>query len=196
MNIIWHCLEILVIHSIKIGNPFDKNLSLFLEKVSPVYKKIYYIIGNHEYYNFGVKTNRSKNEFKEKLLEITKKFDNIILMDNSTDNLGGINIIGSTLWSNVPPSDREYIEYAINDYHLIKKEGLNNELAKITVDDTNLWNSEANEFIEREISNTNDPCIVLTHHAPLFSDKKNNRYTSDPKYLNGENNNAFHNDLY
>lgn len=178
-----------------IGNPFNKNLNLFLEKVSPIYKKIFYIAGNHEYYNFNVKPNQSKCQFERKLSEITGKFNNVVLMDNITDDLDGIKIIGSTLWSNVPPNDSEYIAYAINDYHLIKKEGLDNELTKITVADTNSWNLEAVAFIEKEISNTDDPCIVLTHHAPLFSDEKNNRYTADPKYLHGENNNAFHNDL-
>ncbi len=178
-----------------IGNPFNQNLELFLEKVSPVYKKIYYIAGNHEYYNYNVKPNRSKSRFHQKLIETMEKFNNVMFLDSKTDYLDGIKIIGTTLWSNVPPHDKEYITYAINDYHLIKKEGFDGELTKITVADTNSWNSEEIAFIEQQISNTNDPCIVLTHHAPLFSDKQNNRYTADPKYLNGENNNAFHNNL-
>jgi predicted phosphodiesterase len=178
-----------------IGNPFHPNLKLFLEKVSAVYKKIYYVPGNHEYYNFNVNPNKSILQFKQKLLDIIEKFPNIILLDNKTDNLDEIKIIGSTLWSNVPSVDAAYIGEAINDYHLIKKEDSNGNLTKITVNDTNTWNSEAIEFISKEISSTNNSCIVLTHHAPLFSDEDNNRYTADPKYLYGENNSAFHNDL-
>ncbi|XWV26031.1 calcineurin-like phosphoesterase [Tupanvirus soda lake] len=179
-----------------IGNPYQNNLKLFLEKVSPKYQKIFYVPGNHEYYNFRVEPNKSKEEFDQKLEELCNEFDNIIYMNNKTYDLDGIKIIGSTLWSNVPLDHREYISRVLNDYHLIKKKSLENDtLENITIDDTNQWNTDNILFIEKEINNTNGACIVMTHHAPLFSDDNDKKYTADPMYLNGKNNYAFHNNL-
>lgn len=42
---------------------------------------------------------------------------------------------------------------------------------------------------------SDDPCIILTHHAPLYSNTYLNHYTADPKYINNPNNPAFHNNL-
>ncbi|XWV24789.1 metallophosphoesterase-like protein [Tupanvirus deep ocean] len=179
-----------------IGNPYQENLKLFLEKVSPKYQKIFYVPGNHEYYNFRVKPNKSKEEFDQKLEELCNQFDNIVYMNNKTYDLDGIKIIGSTLWSNVPPDHREYISRALNDYHLIKKKSSENDtLENITIDDTNQWNANDIMFIEKELNNTNNSCIIMTHHAPLFSDDSEKKYTADPIYLNSKNNYAFHNNL-
>jgi predicted phosphodiesterase len=176
-----------------IGNPYNENLLLFLEKISPLYHKIFYIAGNHEYYNYNISSEKSMAEFDEKLKQLCAKFDNVILLNNKTYDLGNIKIIGTTLWSNIPDADIEYISHAINDYHFIKKKN-NDDLANITTNDTNQLNTNAIAFIEKEII-TNNPCIVLTHHAPLFSDDKTHKYTADPKYISSRNNNAFHNDL-
>src|SRR5690606_14563219 len=37
--------------------------------------------------------------------------------------------------------------------------------------------------------------IILTHHAPLFSDVKKQQYTASPQYVLSKNNFAFHNKL-
>jgi hypothetical protein len=178
-----------------IGNPYNDNLKKFLEKISPKYQKIFYIPGNHEYYNLNYESKKSKKDFDRELEKICENFGNIIIMNNKTCIIDDdIKIIGSTLWSHVPENKSAHISEVINDYHVIKKESENN-LISITIDDTNKWNAESVEFIKKEIHNSKHLCIILTHHAPLFSDEKLNRYTADPTYLNGENNFAFHNDL-
>lgn len=173
-----------------ICNPFHDNLEKFLELVSPKYDQIFYIPGNHEYYNLAKSDFVEKWQFLEKLESVCQKFSNIILLDNKTFELEGIKIIGSTLWSHVSDQNKRYIESAINDYFLIYE----NEMP-IIVEQTNLWNKECVEFIEKEIANADKPCIVLTHHAPLFSNNITEQYTADPKYLDGKNNEAFHNNM-
>lgn len=177
-----------------VGNPYQCNLNLFMQKVAPVYDKIFYIPGNHEYYNFNVNPNRCKIEFDTALETLCGSFDNVILLNNKTHQLDDIKIIGSTLWTKIPEDHRAYLSNAINDYHLIKKMDGEN-LVPINIDDTNSWNDESVEFIRTEIDNATTPCIVMTHHAPLFSDEITKRYTADPVYLNGKNNFAFHNNL-
>lgn len=179
-----------------IGNPFHSNLVHFFEKINPVYKKIFYIPGNHEYYNLNYFSQKSCDEVNLELKNICSKFDNIILMNNTTFDLNGIKIIGSTLWSNISNKNKEYISNVMNDYQLIKKyDFTNTKLIPITVEETNQWNVESIDFLKKELSNEDQPCIVLTHHAPLFSNLLNNELTANKKYYNGKNNEAFHNDL-
>ncbi len=161
-----------------IGNFSNHNLQLFLKKVSPHYKQIFYIPGNHEYYN------GEKNEIDLKLKQLCESFDNIMYMNNHTFMIDDIKIIGSTLWTKISDVN---ISRGINDYYNIKKDDKN-----ITIDDTNQWNREAIQFIEKELTSK---CIVLTHHAPLYCNPSINLYTADPIYLNGKYNDAFHNDL-
>lgn len=176
-----------------IGNPYHDTLKLFLDSVSPKYRSIFYVPGNHEYYNDRVLPGRSKNDFDLKLEKLCHRYDNVILMNNSVYNLDGIKIIGSTLWSNIP-EEHSYLTSRINDYCLIKKTD-HESLIPIDINDTNLWNKQSVDFIEKEIKDASDPCIVLTHHAPLFSNSKTGQYTANPSYLHSENNHAFHNDL-
>ncbi|AQN68447.1 calcineurin-like phosphoesterase [Saudi moumouvirus] len=178
-----------------IGNPFQKNLELFLENVSSKYSLVFYIPGNHEYYNLDKNKQYDIEKFKKKLRKICYKFHNVVLMDNESYDLEDIKFIGSTLWSHVPIENSLQICRSINDYHLIKKKNIFNELEKINYNDTNKWNKESIDFIKKELANTNKPCIILTHHAPLFSDPINNCYTADPIYINSPNNFAFHNNL-
>nr|QZX43025.2 calcineurin phosphoesterase [Mimivirus sp.] len=103
-----------------IGNPFQSNLYNFFEKISPKYDKIFYVPGNHEYYNINKSNSYSIEEFQIKISEICQQFDNIILMDNNCIDLGDIIIIGSTLWSHIPDIKSNEIMCAINDYRYIK----------------------------------------------------------------------------
>lgn len=178
-----------------IGNPFQSNLHIFFEKISLKYDKIFYVPGNHEYYNINKSNSHSIEEFQKKLSELCQQFDNIILMDNTSFDLDDINIIGSTLWSHVPDIKSNEIMSAINDYHYIKKYNDKNELISITTRDTNEWNTVAVEYITKQIQLSTKPCIVLTHHAPLFNDVNKGFYLANDKYTNSPYSVAFHNDL-
>lgn len=178
-----------------IGNPFKESLKNFLSIVSEKYEQVFYIPGNHEYYNLDINSQKTKTQFHDELLTICSKFPNIKLMNNKTYDLNGIKLICSTLWSHVTDNNSHYISKIMNDYHLIKKNGDNDKLIPITTQDTNKWNYKSIEFIKKEIESSDKPCIVLSHHAPLFSDPINNNYTADPLFLNGNNNQAFHNNL-
>lgn len=173
-----------------IGNPYKPQLNEFFSRISPLYKKIFFIPGNHEYYNLDFKGSTDFKTVQTQLKQICSSYNNIVYLDNKVDYIGNFKLIGSTLWSHVDQQNEKYISTKLNDYNLIKKSQFNN----ITVTDTNQWNSDAIHFIESELS-TNVPCVVLTHHAPLFSNPSTNQYTANPKYYGGLNNQAFHNNL-
>ncbi|BCS83308.1 putative metallo-dependent phosphatase [Cotonvirus japonicus] len=179
-----------------IGNPFNDNLSKFLNLTSKKYSHIFYVPGNHEYYNLNKHHPKTKSQFDEKLRDLCNEFTNVNIMNNSMFDLDDVLIVGSTLWSHIPDDCIKYICQNINDYHLIKKlNPVTNLIEKITAEDTNLWNKESIEFLDSTINNTEKPCIILTHHAPLYSNKETGNYTANPCYVNSPNNHAFHNDL-
>jgi predicted phosphodiesterase len=177
-----------------IGNPFfnQKNLNDFLSNVAPHYENILYVPGNHEYYNSLSDNQRSCEEHIIELQNMCKKYPNVQLLNNQSIIIDDIQFIGSTLWSQIFPENKLYIESVINDYNLI----LDNEKNKITTELTNRWNMESIKFIETELNlNSDKKKIILTHHAPLFSSVLLNQYTANPKYITSQNNQAFHNDL-
>lgn len=79
-----------------IGRYDDDNFHTFIKYVDSNWKKVFYILGNHEAYS-------DKYTFQE-LLDMYKKlfsnFKNIVFLYNQTYNLGDYLIVGSTLWSN------------------------------------------------------------------------------------------------
>ena len=171
-----------------IGYPNSANHDEFLKNVSEKYDNIFYVPGNHEYYQHNIKIKNTVSQVKRALQAICAKY-NIILLDNETYMLDEFKIIGTTLWSHVPSSKKRYIRQYINDYRRI----INDDHDPITVCDTNRWNLEAIKFIESNLDN--EKCIVLSHHAPLFSNEEKNQYTARELYFDSPNNSAFHNDL-
>lgn len=179
-----------------ICNPYHPHLTDFLIKVSAKYQEIFYVPGNHEYYNIHSDICYTKSQIDNRLENLCKQFPNIHLLNNKCYKLGKIKFIGTTLWSKIKPENIAHIREVINDYHLIFKQTdePTMKLVPITTDDTHQWNQDAIQFLEQEITSEYQ-CIVLTHHAPLYSDASSNLFTAPKFYLNGRNNDAFHNDL-
>jgi len=171
-----------------IGNPFKDDFLEFFKRCSLNYDKIMYVPGNHEYWNLD-NNMRTYSGVNDKLQNICGKFSNVILLDNDIYDLDGIKIIGSTLWSRTSDDNKDYEKLVKNYYKMY-----NDNFLAITIDDTNKWNDTAIKFIEREIE-TSQPCILLTHYAPIFCDPIKNQYTSDPKFFGTKTYEAYHNDL-
>eukprot|EP01156_Anaeramoeba_ignava_P020958 Anaeramoba_ignava/c17731_g1_i1.p1 GENE.c17731_g1_i1~~c17731_g1_i1.p1 ORF type:complete len:186 (+),score=63.88 c17731_g1_i1:22-558(+) len=96
-----------------IGNPDQEYLLQFLEEQSKQFKYIFYVAGNHEFYN--VRNEEEKSTYQErisKLKQINSKISNVFFLertsvkiivhrkDNSKDYV--IRLLGTTLWSSVP----------------------------------------------------------------------------------------------
>lgn len=183
-----------------IGNPYVDTLESFLGKVSENFDHIYYVPGNHEYYNLDPERPKEMSRFMVRLENICDKFKNISMLSNKSVHLpNGIKIIGTTLWSKIDPLHETQLELSINDYAMIEFE----PEKILTVNDTNKLNRQAVKFIKNEIGwaadgekTTTPPCIVVTHHAPLFNIPEKNQYTADPIYTNLVTSQAFHNDLW
>lgn len=89
----------------------DKH-SDFFKYVSDNFEKTYWIPGNHEYY-YAELTERY-GMFHEKIK------DNVHLLNNTVIEHDNVNLIFSTLWSEISIANRWHIERNISDFQVIK----------------------------------------------------------------------------
>jgi predicted phosphohydrolase len=147
----------------------------FFNYISRNFKTTYWIPGNHEYYYYNVDSSRFLD---------TKIRENIFLVNNCVKEVFGINLIFSTLWSNISESKRWLIHQSLSDFKVIKYID-----RLFNVDDYNLLHKESLEFIQNALNETSDnKTVVVTHHAPTF-------VNYPEKYINSKTNEAFASNL-
>lgn len=147
----------------------------FLDYISRSFKTTFWVPGNHEYYYYNV----DSSNFLE-----TQIRENIYLVNNCVKEISGVNLIFSTLWSNISEEKRWVIQQSLSDFKVIKyKDHLFN------VDDYNLLHKESLEFLQTALAEASgNKTIVVTHHAPTFV-----KYPE--KYANSKINEAFASNL-
>ncbi|MEX2483681.1 MAG: metallophosphoesterase [Brumimicrobium sp.] len=128
----------------------------FFDYVSQNFKEVYWIPGNHEYYQYDI--SKRKGSFKIKVRP------NVTLLNNSTIVIYNFKLIFSTLWTFVPPLEMRVVQNSMNDYHLINYE---NQI--FTPEISNELFEENFAFIGEELSkNDGLQQFVITHHVPTF----------------------------
>jgi predicted phosphodiesterase len=148
-------------------------LDIFFEKIYRDYKKIFYILGNHEYYTTYPENYRNKNII-EIYRNICKKYG-IFLLDNDIDYIDEYLLIGSTLWSLINKIGFDYVSHK----------------TFLTMDEINKKHQDSVEFIKSILEkNLNKKIIVVTHYMPSKSliDKKyriydNSAFASNCEHL-------------
>ena len=88
----------------------------FFNHVSQEFDSVYYVLGNHEYYQ------GRWNNTVERLRSELEPWPNIVLMDNTWINIGDTRIIGTSLWTdlnNANPLVMEGVRFMMNDYRSI-----------------------------------------------------------------------------
>jgi predicted MPP superfamily phosphohydrolase len=69
------------------------DFTIFLDEISKDYEKIFYVLGNHEFYNDEEKT---YEEIVEDYTIVLKNYKNVVLLNNSYVKEGSIKIFGGT----------------------------------------------------------------------------------------------------
>jgi hypothetical protein len=139
-----------------------------------------YLPGNHEYYQHSDPTSDKKPatylQVEERLKEICAKSPKLIYLNQHSVKIGGIRVIGATLWSHVPLHAHIAVQSSLNDYNYIWKE----DDETISTMDTSNWHNNHLNFIvdqiDSSIRNGEENCIVLSHYSPSMTG------TSDPQY--------------
>jgi predicted MPP superfamily phosphohydrolase len=193
-----------------IGYPGAQLYEPFLQYCSENFEHIFYIAGNHEFYNDTksikyLKTKKfiensvSEEELRrisirfprespsdrvEKIRAICAKFPNIHFLDKETFKIPNTDIIiaGCTLWSKLDMKPHMLPQF--NDFNRICQDK-DTLLMPKTYDD---WNEEHVEFLGSTLKKIQDETpdlkvLVLTHHCPTY-DIIIEKYSNDPDNMN------------
>ncbi len=153
-----------------IGVPDLESYQVFLSWCSKMWKHIFLVAGNHEYYNVRCPVKTDMEAKRTKIKSICEALPNVHFLDCSSYYLSDYNIriLGCTLWSEIPECIHEKVITYMNDSrqilqvkdvpftpwrmsekHLQEKQWLNQEIHKCEL--------------------TNERCLVLTHYLPSYS---------------------------
>ena len=159
-----------------IGYPSHPSYRKFLVSCSMLFRWVFLIAGNHEYYH-----NTSPiSETAALIAEIVSEIPNMTFLDNTSVvvNYGErqIRVFGTTLWSDTSESG-DICDY-INDYHKIHI-NCDGENKLVTTDAITSLHIEARRSLQVETKRSDMPMIVMSHHLP-------SRKCVHPRYLTSE----------
>jgi len=151
------------------SNPQKDN---FLDYLSETFKEIFWLPGNHEYYQSSI--SKYESYFSEKIRE------NMTLLNNTVVKRNGVNLIFSTLWGKISVKKEIMVRLSMNDFHVISY-----NLHKLTVKDFNDLHQTSVDFIVSSLESLKGgKNVVITHHVPTLDNYPE-------KYKNSELNEAF-----
>ena len=168
---------------------FDTNnkLERLLFNLSPLYKHIFYVVGNHEFYLGDSNCDKSSllndnyyNNVIKGYKNICSKFNNVILLNNSSFRIKNppnnhIIVYGTPLWTNI--NEQTYL--AMNDKRTLSHSTILAEHIKSV--------NGIRDFLGNDGDDENVKKIIITHHVPveeLLDEKyKDDKYYS--KYISG-----------
>jgi predicted phosphodiesterase len=140
-----------------IGSPIWRQ---FLRKCVNDYKRVIYVAGNHEFYGA---------DYDQALTTIAKEEGIIFLEKGSVDieEAGEVvRILGTTLWTDIPPAKMADTQRMMSDYTKIWYKGRH-----LTGTDSVRMHRIAKKWLAEEIARAaaeDKKVIVVTHHLPSF----------------------------
>ena len=146
----------------------------FFNKVAKSYEKVFYVMGNHEYY-FA--------DFQDAEKKLRKMLpDSITLLNNQSEYYEGVHFVGSTLWTNFNEENADDINIAwksMNDYQCI----LNGEYGKLAPMDVIEAHDDSVQWLNQVVPTLKQgPIVMITHHAPSLKSLKGNYASGDIKH--------------
>lgn len=127
------------------------------------YKKVFYVMGNHEHY---------RGKFWHTYSDLAQVMpDHVTILEDQCEEYEGVLFIGSTLWTDMnkfDPITLASIGNYMNDYRSITFQDLqNNTYRKMRPMDTVGMHLRSKQYIEQTVRNNfNKPVVVITHMAP------------------------------
>jgi predicted phosphodiesterase len=134
----------------------------FLEKISPKFKHVLYIPGNHEYYHSSDDRPESIGTLLHKFKKAVAHIDYLHVMDRKMVNIDGTVFAGATLWTDPHPHNR------LPDFINLK----------ISVHEYSDMHKRDVKWLNRVTDSVGvSPLVVITHHAPSKTLVKKSMFT-------------------
>jgi predicted MPP superfamily phosphohydrolase len=170
-----------------IGDPKLPSYKQFLEDCANACTKYTFVImGNHEAYGKSIQQTKHmiQNVCDQVNADVSRTGSKakIVFLDNNTVEVGNYRFIGTTLWSEIDPTEAWNIRCCISDYSRIQQWGIG---------ETNHQYTKNVAWLKQELLMTeidDKKAIVLTHHVPLM-------HLGNPKYADSDLKSAFQSDL-
>lgn len=172
-----------------IESKYDSKIKKFLTYCSKNWKKTFYVLGNHEFYQTN-KIVGEKKCFEDLVIEyeqICLQFPNVYLLNDSYEEvIPGLNVYGSTLWTGNFNSFHNLSDY-LNDYNMIGiKSSFNNSTISLNKDFIDNISNLQTCKLKNYLDNTNlinTKTIIMTHFPPIRQGTSNPKYASQPKFI-------------
>ncbi|ABG60174.1 metallophosphoesterase [Cytophaga hutchinsonii] len=128
----------------------------FFSYLSDHFQHTYWVPGNHEWYNSDMADRSGMLHEKIK--------DNVSLVNNAAVEQDGVQLIFSTLWSQISPAFAFQISQGMSDFHVIKYKG-----KPFSVEQFNRQHEESVSFIQKALQQKYAATtVVVSHHIPTF----------------------------
>jgi len=129
------------------------------------YKKVFYVMGNHEHYHH--RFDKTYNDLKAILPE------NVTLLENEVVEYEGVVFLGATLWTDLnrgDPITAYTIKGFMNDYKVIQNfYPAQNAYYKLIPEHTVEVHRKTKQYFKTILEmNRDKPVVVITHMAPSF----------------------------
>jgi len=155
----------------------------FLQSCAAKFRKVFVILGNHEFYRFNVESTIATAE------AICASNPNLVFMHRTSVLVEGVRVLGCTLWSNIKDEKKAEVGMMLSDYRVINIGVDPPEITPVEVDaewkerqtmigkrrlevgDTHKWHLEEVEWLNAEIAQAKangERVVVFTHHAPVW----------------------------
>lgn len=127
---------------------------------------VLYVMGNHEYY---------RNHFVELVSKAKTEAigSNVHILEDESIVINGIRFLGCAFWTDFKLFGSEMqsrcmqVATEMNDYLQILTGPLGMP-RRISPADTMHRHNLSRAWLDREISSSNEPCVVITHHGPSY----------------------------
>lgn len=171
-----------------IENNYDNKIKKFLTYCSNNWEKIFYVLGNHEFYqdNKVHSNNKSYQDLLEEYKKICSLFTNVYLLHNSyAQIIPGLNIYGTTFWTGNFDNDNKNFKLTnlLNDYNMIRT---STNTSNVLIDNDFINSISNNEFNllnnylhTMNITNPQTKSIIMTHFPPIREDSSNPKYSAN-----------------
>ena len=181
-----------------IGYPHSQTFKDFMDYCSKNWLEVFYITGNHDYYNkiytrWKYSSPYSMKQVEEYIEELFKSYTNVHYLQKKRFDIPNTqySILGCTLWVEIPIYKYVDAIHSLNDVNYISIDGYQ----RLSPEDIDTLHEDHCKWLMRSLESIGSlgrKTIVLTHHLPtklLISEEyiNNSRnylfYTELPEYI-------------
>lgn len=139
-----------------IGSPLKKSYWSFMDYVAANFNRVFFVAGNHEYWNReGISINNMNTIIEDEI----QKYNNVFFLNNNIYSTKHYDIIGTTLWSE--PFNNLYNSIDFMNIYYDDNELMTPQSMRLLHNQNKLW-------LKKSIYRNNKPKIIMTHYLPSF----------------------------